>query len=76
MVGGAPTVLIAAGLLWATRRAWELRGRDGVHRVDLRSEATPVRVVGEPDDGGWRVVLARHGLDDLVVTRAATDPEA
>ncbi|VXC46038.1 hypothetical protein [Nocardioides sp. AX2bis] len=89
-VGGAMTVLIAAGLLWATRRAWELRGprarvddgvvvvrgRDGVHRFDLRREATKVRVVGEPGDRGWRVVLERRGLDDLVVTPAGTDPEA
>ena len=89
-VGGALTVLIAAGLVWATRRAWTmrgprarvedgvivLRGRDGVHRFDLRSEATTVRVVGEPGDRGWQVVLVRRGLDDLVVTPAATDPEA
>lgn len=89
-VGGALTVLIAAGLVWATRRAWTmrgprarvedgvivLRGRDGVHRFDLRREATTVRVVGEPGDRGWQVVLVRRGLDDLVVTPAATDPEA
>jgi hypothetical protein len=88
-VGGVLTVLIAAGLVWATRRAWALRGPrarvedgvvvlrgpDGVHRFDLRREATRVRVVGEPGDRGWRVVVERRGLDDLVVTPAATDPE-
>ncbi len=89
-VGGAMTVLIAVGLLWGTRRAWALRsprasvedgvvvlrGRTGVHRFDLRRDTTGVRVVGEPGDRGWRVVLERRGLDDLVVTPSATDPEA
>lgn len=85
-VGIATTVLIATGIVWATRAGstvahMSVRGgrleitKDGTRTVfDLASQYTDVQVHGSPGKRGWRVMFGRRGLPPYVIDASMVSP--
>jgi hypothetical protein len=87
-VGLAAVLLVLTLALWAIRASspiTHLAVRSGQLEVtragsrstyDLSGGFTPIEVVGNPGDRGWRVLFLRRGMDPFVVDSSLVDPRA
>ncbi|WP_435742404.1 hypothetical protein [Nocardioides sp. SYSU DS0663] len=86
-VGIAVTLGVLTLLVWAVRASWPttrlsvtagqlevLRG-GGRFVFDLRSSYTPIEVVGQPGERGWKVLFHRRSMAPFVIDSSMVDPE-
>lgn len=85
-IGTAVVFAVLTGLIWAVRAGsaparlvvqggqLEITRGGSRHVFDLASRYTPIEVVGEPGERGWRVLFLRRGMTPYVIDSSVVDP--